>query len=106
MPIFTKQRQERIAKIVADLKVTKTELMAEYAKLEQAISDFNNAVDTYNTDAWDANDFLEEIIGEIEEYIEGRSDKWKESETGGQWDAWLSEIRNLQLEELEMTNEV
>lgn len=76
-------------------------LRDERDHLDEAIEDYNGAVSA----AWDklqtaiddhteateeASAWIQEIKEAIESYIEGRSDKWRESDRASAYDDWLN----------------
>jgi hypothetical protein len=95
-----------------------TRLQDKFGDLEKAVDDFNDkvsqawakvaeAVEYFNTEldeAWgntlqpaleeyneavaDANAWKQEVAGDIQAYIDERSDKWREGEACGRYEAW------------------
>jgi hypothetical protein len=49
------------------------------------------AIEEYNKQIVDANDFLSGIGAEIREYIDGKSEKWQESDKASDYEAWAEE---------------
>jgi hypothetical protein len=67
--------------------------------LDEAIAKFNDAAldawgkvdgcrEAYNEAIGDANSWKAEVAGDIQEFIDGRSDKWRESDKGSAYEAW------------------
>jgi len=48
-----------------------------------------SAVERYNEAVGDANCLLADVRSDIEDYIEGRSEKWQEGERGDRYREWL-----------------
>lgn len=74
-------------------------------KLTEAIQAFNAAqieaykpvavaIEQYNDLIREAEGFCSDVAGEIESYIDERSDAWREGEKGAAYDEWLSSQSN------------
>lgn len=96
-------------KISKEQEQNRDELLAEYAeatahlaeiaeKLEGMIDDYNNAARAINDIVDQMQTVADDIAGEIREYIEERSEKWQESDTGEAYAAWLDQWDSLCLE--------
>jgi hypothetical protein len=101
---------------MADLKITVADkkrideaaawLTKEREKLEDAISVFNEAVnaarnalsiqiDAYNEAQVSAYNLMEDIHREQEEALDGRSEKWLDSEKGEAAKDWVQNLENI-----------
>lgn len=49
------------------------------------------AIESYNGDVYDANAFREDIASQIQEHIDGKSEKWQEGDKGQSFQSWLEE---------------
>ena len=87
-------------------------LRTSHAALTEALEAFNNVMDQawpgaeealadYNHLVAQANAWLGEIAGEMQEYMDERSEKWQESERGQAYDGWRQEFED-ELEEIEL----
>lgn len=63
-------------------------------------SKLNPAILAYNDRASDAAAFRDEIVGQMDEYVDKRSDKWRESEAGESYEAWKNDWESLDTNEL------
>jgi hypothetical protein len=59
-------------------------MAAEWAKVEEAIADYNAAVES-------ANEFRDGVHADMEGYYEDRSEKWQEGEKGSAYSDWMNE---------------
>ncbi len=59
-----------------------------WAEIQDVLLKLEAALELHNEAREDAQGFVEEILGDINEYIESRSEKWLESEKGAAYDEW------------------
>jgi hypothetical protein len=59
----------------------------EWCEVEDALAKLNDEVEEFN-------DFRQEIVDEQNEYYEGKSERWQESDAGQDYDAWRQEWDN------------
>lgn len=103
MKSIGKTNHARRNEIVAQLRT------AEY-KLTETCENYNNVVaaawrlvadaqDEYNAIVIDANGFREDVVSDIQSYVDHRSDNWRDGERGsayeewkGQWETELEEV--------------
>lgn len=64
------------------------------AELEGAQSELNEAINN-------ANAMREQIQGDMESYVDERSEKWQEGDAGNQYQSWIEAWSN-ELEEVEL----
>lgn len=78
------------------------QLTDKFTDLEMAIDAFNEALakawepleaalSNYNDAISEANVFAEGIVSDMQEYSEGKSDKWKEGDRGTAYSAWMAQ---------------
>jgi len=60
------------------------------SKVAEAYQEFEPETKAYNEVIVEANDFVEEVSGEIRGYIDERTEKWQESERGQAFEEWSS----------------
>jgi len=77
-------------------------------KLEQLVEELSEQADAIQTETETYNEILnraraliEEVASSIEEYVEKRSDAWKESEAADAYTDWLQSWQEIDLEEIE-----
>lgn len=63
--------------------------------LEDALTEYNNAVT-------DAQNFRDEIVGQMDDYIGERSEKWQEGDAGQAYQEWKDSWEALSLEPFEV----
>jgi len=104
-------------------KISKTQLVTRdtlcraleesYAALEKAVDAFNTArtelwdavavaQDAYNQVVADANEWLEDIASQLEDFVQKHSEKWQEGDRGKAYSAWYETFNNA-LEASELT---
>jgi len=71
-------------------KKTVVQLVGLFKDLNALQGDIESAVLHYNEAIWDLNSALQNIAGDIESYMDDRSEKWYESERADQYQEWLS----------------
>lgn len=93
----TKRREE----LAAQLHEGMTQLEANYSILVDMINDYNKEVDTFNGLVEEAREFTTEIAGNMESYINDKSEKWQESDSGTEYGEWRDAWQDIELEDLE-----
>ena len=71
--------QEKLEDAFTDFNRTRTE--EQWAAVEQVAADYNQRVA-------EANEWQADVAGEIDAYIESKSEKWQESDRGQQYVSW------------------
>lgn len=108
MKKLSKSQQVKHGEIVSLLTTARDDLV-------NAVSNFNEKVEALyaeivapkvaevNSAAEQANEFVQEIHGEQEEYASDRSEKWTDSDAGSAYSDWMTEweveIETIELEE-------
>lgn len=75
-------------------KLTKEEqqqfevLQEGYGEAHQALRD---AVEAYNAKLEELREFGQGVVDRIQEYIDERSDKWREGDRAGEYEDWVCE---------------
>jgi hypothetical protein len=76
------------------MKLTKTqekEYNALREKVEASLTDLNNAIIHFNEQRSAFESFRDGVYGEIESFVDDKSDRWREGETGAAHEAWKDE---------------
>lgn len=73
-------------------------LEAAAAALLRAQDAYDTAVSEYNATAQAVNDFAAEVAEAARTYYNERTEKWQESDVGGDYDAWVQEWEDLEVE--------
>lgn len=66
----------------------------------------NPAIDAYNAALSDAEQFKDEIAGEMDSYMDDRSDNWRNGDAGQTYDSWKSEWEGFDATELGSIEEI
>ena len=88
-------------------------LRGEKAKLEDAVSVFNEAVqreleklnlvvEDYNAELDHVREFRDTVVGNLGEYIDGKSETWQDGERGQAVSQLKDDWENLTLDDLEL----
>jgi chromosome segregation ATPase len=89
----------------------------KYTELEEALAKYNAAiveakgpveaaVEQLNGAIDDANQWMADITGQMEDYIGERSEKWQEGEAGSNYNEWKDQFAELEQVELELPEEL
>lgn len=106
MKKISKADSVELDKIVVELRDKKEaleEVASEYNKLlddewdkvEEALTEMNNAIEA-------AANWRKDIVGKIEEYVGDRSDAWQESDRASEYEDWKSAYEECTLDILEI----
>jgi len=84
------------ARAVLDAQSNFNEGVAElFGPLEEAVGTFNEKVLDYN-------ELLDDAIGRIDGFLEGRSQRWHDDEKGVPWLSWKDDLEGKRLETVEV----
>lgn len=76
------------------MKLTKTQ-QKDYedlrGKVETQLAELNTAIIAFNEARQAFEDFRDSVYGEIESFVDDKSDRWREGETGAAHEAWKDE---------------
>lgn len=64
------------------------------------------AVGKYNDVLTEVESFRDDLVGRMEEYEGERSDKWRESDAGSNYESWKADWENLAVDEVEVPVEL
>lgn len=101
MRAFSKGDMAERDELTAELRVLAIEVEQAHADVVDAVEAFNGKLDAYNAKAADARDFVEGLRGQIEDYMGGRSDKWREGEKGEAYQSWQQALDDVALDDVE-----
>jgi len=77
-----------------------------HANLSEGIAELfgplEEAVGTYNEQVADYNDLLDDVIGRIDGFLDGKSQRWHDAEKGTPWLSWKDELDGKRLEAVEV----
>lgn len=68
---------------------------------ETAFVNLNKLILDYNEVLGEANGFIEDLVNEMEQYADSRSEKWQDSDAGSEYADWKSNFENVDLESLD-----
>ena len=66
--------------------------------VQTAFASVHIAADVYNGLIAEAQEWAEDIAGQIENYFEDRSERWREGKRGQAYDAWMIAYQEISLE--------
>lgn len=96
--------QER-DKQAQDIKNAQAELNAEIERYNEAMriafEALKPAIEKYNETLHEVDVWRTKVFDEIEEYVDARSDKWKESDTASAYEDWKQAFENIEVEPFE-----
>lgn len=107
MKKLSKTELEARAALVAKLKDKFEQLVDGCDQFNSAVNDawglyVENAQVEYNDALKEAEDWRDQIVSQIDEYVDGRSDKWREGDQGQKYEDWKSELEGISFTESEM----
>src|SRR3974390_1904395 len=91
---------------ISELDTHVEKLGKAYAQVEEAWREFEaahqevaSAVEAYNDAVQEAVGWRDDIVSQMQEYYDERSEKWQEGEAGEQYQAWIDEWESASIEE-------
>ena len=106
MKRLSKAQEQTRSELLERLRKAQSEMAAEVDKANEAVGAVNAAIDSYNEALSDVETFRDEITGDMESYADERSDKWRDSDAGSNYDSWKSEWDNLDTSEVAHAEEI
>jgi DNA anti-recombination protein RmuC len=101
-----KSRLSRRSEIAAELREKGEALVnavdAFNEAMGKAAESVKTALDDYNAVVRKAGEFRDEVVSEMEQHYEDRSDKWQEGERGTAYGDWKSNWEEMAIEDLEV----
>jgi hypothetical protein len=85
-------------KLNKEQKQARTTLVNKLNELQENVED---AVNKYNEAVQEGRALFEEIVDEMDEYINSKSEKWAESAAAEKYEEWKSEYENFTFDDLE-----
>lgn len=96
-----------------ELQTLSTKLQEAFYNLEDTVDKYNgemesqwelveSALESYNDVVSEVSGFKDDVAGQIQEYIDERSEKWPETDNGQAITSWHDEVENFETEPLEL----
>jgi len=87
------------------LKDSLAEIILQRGKIEDEVKVMNEKITSYNELLVEVENWRDDIVGEMEDYIGERSEKWSETDAANYYDDWKSEFENLDTSPLDEVEE-
>lgn len=68
---------------------------------EDAVNALNEAIADLNGTVTDMNTFKDEIVQQMDDYFDEKSEKWQEGDTGSAYSEWKGEWEQLSIDQME-----
>jgi len=105
MKSLSKNEVETKDELISDFN-KKSEIVRElHQEYLEAAAKLNDAITDLNETVADLENFRSDIFNQMEEYFDGKSEKWQEGDTGSAYRDWMDEWSNLSLDPMEMVND-
>ena len=95
-----KERDLLVLKLRTEHESLESKLLEFNDKVDQMWAEVEEALTAYNQAVSGINDFASERAIEITEYMDERSDAWRDGENGERYANWLGEFENFESEEV------
>jgi predicted component of type VI protein secretion system len=109
MRSVSKETRIRYEALMDELNEASKDVTDAHQKLEDAIREpmqhLISATEAYNQKVMDLNDCIDEIIGEIDDFMSDKSDKWLEGDVAQQYEGWKETLENHRIEQVEVPEE-
>jgi hypothetical protein len=107
MKRLTKADSEQQDSLVRNLTEKADTVREVLEKINALIrGELNEAINEYNGIITDADEFRNEIVGRMDDYVNARSEKWSDSDAGQNYNAWKDTWENVQLDQIELPEEL
>src|SRR5262245_1375935 len=105
---LNKNQQAQRDEFVNQLQKAHEGVTAKYSALVSAMEEYNAELEKYNAVVVEAETWGSEVTGDMQSYMDEKSERWQESEAGttyGEWkDTWEG-IDYAQIDAMEIPNE-
>lgn len=103
MKKLSKDHDARRDEIAAELRIADKAIDDALIEINGLIDEkLTPAIERYNAAVTEAETLRDEVVGEMDEYISARSEKWQESDTASNYNDWKSEWENFDTSALDM----
>lgn len=99
MKKLTKQQLATRRDLIAKLEI-------QSAALQSAVDVYNAAIASYNAVLSEAREMCDDILSTMEEYFDGRSESWQESDKAQSYSAWQDAWNEIVLDDLDQLDPV
>lgn len=89
MKSLSKNDQKEQTEFVKTLRGKAGRVFDATQEVNEAIERLNDAIADYNATIEDANNWAQDLLSQMEQYKEGKTEKWQESNAGQQYDSWV-----------------
>lgn len=106
MKSVDKQSRAQIERLHGEISEAARSVHEAHSNLIEGLADlfapFEEAVGAYNEKVADYNDLIDDAIGGIEGYLEGKSQRWHDDERGTPWLSWKDHLEEMRIETMEV----
>lgn len=95
-----REREAHAAAVRAALLELNNRIVARNRIVQEADADVDSALDNLNEQIEKAAAWRDEVVEEMRDYADARSDRWRGGESGQAHEAWMAEYDGLSLETL------
>lgn len=99
MKKLTEDQAKQLSSLIDDLRAENDHVEEILTKVNEFINnELNGAIDAYNAKVEEAKQFVGGITDKMEEYVEGKSEIWGDSDTGVAYSDWMGEWSGIDLD--------
>lgn len=99
-----KRSHDRLEELLVEIDQTGSAVLAAHTafqeKIEELFEPLREGVDRYNELISEYNGLLDEALGDLQRFVDGRGEKWHESETAGRYRDWIDLLERAKLDEI------
>lgn len=107
MKRLTKLQETTRSELVDALRGKAAKVQEALAEVNQAIVDkLNVAIQEYNDKLTEADSFRDEITAAMSDYMDERSDKWREGDAASEHESWMGEWEGLDTDHIDEASEI
>jgi hypothetical protein len=103
MKKLSKDHDARRDEIAAELRLADRAIDEALVEINGLIDEkLTPAIERYNAALTEVETLRDEVVGEMDEYISARSEKWQESDAASNYNDWKGEWENLDTSALDV----
>lgn len=100
MKSINKEDKKRLSEFITKLSVAKTKVENKHKELSSVVDSLNDLLQNYNEILDEVDSFREDLVRQMEEYYDERSERWQQGEAGESYSEWKDVYAGIDLSEV------
>jgi hypothetical protein len=98
---LTKEMLDQRDELCTALATAIDAIQTKGSEIDDLVLEYNGGIAKLNEVVADAREFVGNVSAALQEYADDKSDKWRESDAGNEYEDWIAEWENVDLTDAE-----